>query len=123
MPRILRRGRGPNPTGGGVKRTGMGIRRRRGGSMRHRGVPASIRTEHVNKLNKIIKSAAKPGKSRASVAKKLKNWASSAHKTAQKYGLYTKGAHALRLGYNMYNAKKGNNSIGYTAPQSIQYVD
>jgi hypothetical protein len=122
MPRIKRRtGSGTNPTGGGVKRTGMG--RRRGGSMRHLGVPASVRAKHVSKLNKIIKSAAKPGKSRASVAKRLKDWASSAHKTATKYNLYSKGANALRLGYNMYNAKKGNNSIGYTAPQSIQYVD
>jgi hypothetical protein len=121
MPRITRRGSGTNPTGGGVKRTGMG--RRRGGSMRHRGVPASVRTKHVTKLNQIIKSASKPGKSRASVAKRLKDWASSAHKTATKYGLYNKGAQALRMGYNMYNTKKGNNSIGYSAPQTIQYVD
>jgi hypothetical protein len=121
MPRITRRGSGTNPTGGGVKRTGMG--RRRGGSMRHYGVPASVRTKHVTKLNQIIKSASKPGKSRASVAKRLKDWASSAHKTATKYGLYNKGAQALRMGYNMYNTKKGNNSIGYSAPQTIQYVD
>jgi hypothetical protein len=122
MPRITRRtGRGTGPTGGSIKRTGMG--RRRGGSMRHHGIPTSVRNNQVNKLNKIIKSAAKPGKSRSSVTKRIKNWISSAHKTATKYGIYSKGANALRMGYNMYNVKQGNKSIGYSAPQTIQYVD
>ena len=113
-------GGGPRPTGGSLRRAGCG--RRRGGSMRHRGVPASVRTKQVAQLNKIIKSA-KSGKSRASVAKRLKSWASSAHKTAQKYGLYSKGLQAARLGYNAWQAKKGNTSrIGYNVPKSIQYV-
>jgi len=123
-----RRGGGTRPTGGGTRPTGGGLRRagcgrRRGGSMRHRGVPASVRTKQVAQLNKIIKSA-KSGKSRASVAKKIKNWASSAHKTAQKYGLYSKGMQAARLGYNAWRAKKGSTArIGYTPTRSIQYVN
>ena len=77
----------------------------------------------VAQLNKIIKSA-KSGTSRGSVVKKIKSWASSAHKTAQKYGLYTKGLQAARLGYNAWQAKKGNTArIGYTPTRSIQYVD
>lgn len=115
-------GGGPRPTGGGLRRAGCG--RRRGGSMRHRGVPASVRTKQVAQLNKIIKSASKPGKSRASVVKRLKSWASSAHKTARKYGLYKKGLQAARLGYNAWQAKKGSTArIGYTPTRSIQYVD
>ena len=115
-------GGGGRPTGGGLRRAGCG-RRRRGGSMRHRGVPASVRTKQVAQLNKIIKSA-KSGTSRGSVVKKIKSWASSAHKTAQKYGLYSKGLQAARLGYNAWQAKKGNTArIGYTPTQSIQYVD
>jgi len=115
-------GGGSRPTGGALRRSGCG--RRRGGSMRHRGVPASVRTKQVAQLNKIIKSASKPGKSRASVVKRIKNWASAAHKTAKKYGLYSKGAQVARLGYNAWQAKKGNTArIGYTPTQSIQYVD
>ena len=123
MPRMkLYRGRGTSTTGGGLKRTGCG--RHRGGSMRHRGVPSSVRTKQVAKLNKIIKSASKPGKSRASVVKKLKNWASNAHKLANKYGLYHKGMQVARLGFNAWQAKKGSNArIGYTPTQSIQNVD
>ena len=115
-------GGGPRPTGGGLRRAGCG--RRRGGSMRHRGVPVTVRTNQVAQLNKIIKSASKPGTSRGSVVKKIQNWASSAHKTAQKYGLYSKGLQAARLGYNAWQAKKGNTArIGYTPTRSIQYVD
>ena len=129
MPRTKRRGRGTSATGGGLKRTGCGLARtgsgyRRGGSMRHRGVPSSVRTKQVAKLNRIIKSASKPGKSRASVVKKLKLWASSAHKTANKYGLYHKGMQVARVGFNAWRAKKGSTArIGYTPMQSIQNVD
>ena len=123
-----RRGRGTSTTGGGARPTGGGLRRagcgrRRGGSMRHRGVPASVRTKQVAQLKKIIKSA-KSGKSpRASVGKRVMKWISSANKTAKKWGLYRKGAHVARVGYSMYNAKKGNTArIGYT-PTQVQYVD
>ena len=118
--RILRKRRGSGTSTTGLRRAGCG--RRRGGSMRHRGVPASVRTKQVAQLNKIIKSA-KSGKSRGSVVKKIKSWASSAHKTAQKYGLYSKGMQAARLGYNLYQSKKGKTArSGYNAPKSIQYV-
>ena len=113
-------GGGPRPTGGGLRRAGCG--RRRGGSMRHRGVPASVRTKQVAQLKNIIKSA-KSGKSRASVVKKIKNWASSAHNIARRYGLYSKGLHAARLGYNAWQTKKGNTArVGYNVPKSIHYV-
>jgi hypothetical protein len=92
--------------------------------MRHHGVPPSVRAKQVSKLNKIIKSSSKPGKSRASVVKKLKLWASSAHKTANKYGLYNKGLQAARIGFNAYQAKKGSTArIGYSPMQSIKNVD
>ena len=91
--------------------------------MRHRAVPASVRTKQVAQLKKIIKSA-KSGKSpRASVAKRIKKWISNSHRLAKKHNVYGKLA---RVGYSMYNAKKGNTArIGYTPSptQSIQYVD
>ena len=114
-----RRGRGVSATGGGLRRAGCGYR---GGSMRHR-VPASVRTKQVAQLNKIIKNGSKPGKSRASAVKRLKSWASKAHKTAQKYGLYSKAWQATRLGLNAWQANKGNTSrFGNNIPKSIHFA-
>jgi hypothetical protein len=118
-----RKGRGTSATGGAVgklikdigKITGRGLKRS-GGSMRHRQVPTSVRKQHVIKLNKIIKSTKSGKTSRSSAIKRLKNWALAAHKTAKKYNAYGKIA---RVGYSMYNAKKGNTArIGY-----VQDVD
>ena len=98
-----RKGRGTSATGGGLKRSG--------GSMRHRQVPKSVRKQHVMKLNKIIKSTKSGKTSRSSAIKRLKNLALTAHKTAKKYNAYGKIA---RVGYSLYNAKKGNTArIGY----------
>ena len=121
-----RKGRGTNATGGSFgklirelkdigKITGRGLKRS-GGSMRHRQVPSSVRKQHVMKLNKIIKSTRSGKTSRSSGIKKLKNWVLTAHKASKKYNVYGKLA---RVGYSMYNAKRGNTArIGY-----VQDVD
>lgn len=122
------RGSGVKTTGGGVKTTGGGLKRtgcgkKRGGSMRHRQVPASVRNAHIVKLNNIVKDAAKPGTNKTSITKRLRDWAVSSHNVAKKYGLYDKGAKLARVGYNMWQARKGRQqSIGYT-PASVQAVD
>ena len=121
-----RKGRGTNATGGSfgklikelkdiAKITGRGLKRS-GGSMRHRQVPTSVRKQHVMKLNKIIKSTKSGKTSRSSAIKRLKSWALTAHNFNKKYNAYGKIA---RVGYSMYNAKKGNTArIGY-----VQDVD
>jgi hypothetical protein len=122
-------GGGVRTTGGGVRTTGGGLKRagcgkKRGGSMRQRGaIPPSVRDAHITKLNSIVKDAAKPGSNKTSITKRLKDWAISSHNVAQKYGLYNKGAQAARIGYNIYQSRKGRRpGIGYT-PASVQSVD
>ena len=127
MPRVrIRKGGGTNPTGGGLKRAGSGCgcgrkRRvtRRGGSMRHLKVPPSVRKREVAKLKDIVNSA-KKGKSRGSVVKKIKGWAANAHKTAKKYGVYSKAATVGMVGLRAYQLKNGRNvpRIGYS-PQIV----
>ena len=132
------RGSGVRTTGGGVRTTGGGLKRtgcgkKRGGSMRQRGaippssmrgaVPAAVRDAHIDKLNTIVKAAAKPGASKPSITKRLKDWAISSHNVAQKYGLYSKGAQAARIGYNIYQSRKGRQpALGYS-PASVQIAD
>jgi len=123
------RGSGVRTTGGGVRTTGGGLKRtgcgkKRGGSMRQRGaIPASVRDAHITKLNTIVKDAAKPGSNKTSITKRLKDWAVSSHNVAKKYGLYKYGAQAARIGYNMYQSRKGRRpAIGYS-PASVQSVD
>ena len=101
----IRRGRGTSVSGSGLKRTGMG--RRCGGSMRsyRSKVPVAVRKKEIAQLNKIVRSAKKPGKSRSGVIKKLRGWATKAHSTAKKYNLYSGTA---RLGYAAYQAKYGS---------------
>ena len=122
------RGSGVRTTGGGVRTTGGSLKRtgcgkKRGGSMRQRGaIPASVRDAHITKLNNIVSAAAKPGSSKTSITKRLKDWVSASHNVAQKYGLYKYGAQIARIGYNLYGAKKGRPGIAYS-PSSIQNVD
>lgn len=130
MPRKIKRtrGRGLKRAGGALlragerRRYGCGVRAV-GGSMRHYAIPATVRNKKIEQLNSIIKSAAQ-GAPRASVSSRLKSWATSAHNLASKYGLYSKGAQVARLGYNLWQAKKGQPaSIGYTPTPTITYVD
>lgn len=123
------RGAGVRTTGGGVRTTGGGLKRtgcgkKRGGSMRQRGgIPPAVRNAHITKLNTIVKDAAKPGSSKTSITRRLRDWAVKSHNFARDYGVYTYGAKAARIGYNMYQARKGRTpSIGYT-PSSVQSVD
>jgi hypothetical protein len=90
--------------------------------MRHLAtIPQAVRNSHINKLNTIIKDAAKPGSSKTSAIQRIKNWAMGAHKVAQTYNLYSKGATVGRLGYNLYRARYGKKplSLDYSSVQSV----